>query len=265
LTSSGLFAAIPPVVQVSFHSFVRRLAPKVIAVLVVLPWTALGEITLTGQTGTKVTGEVLRVTASDAILQVHNQRASLKLAQLTDESRTELIEYAKKRGVYAPFPPLKITPVVATQQRRLGSSYLKEMEVQPRVTIAGTSRLDAIPAAEATMIIVTMDTRAKYTEKREVYKVHTAETLPVPAGTGEPRQFAFAPSSVTFDSWRDTTNVGGAVYKYYIFGVRDPESKAIIDFQTNNPGLAALCKSHPEKREEFLSLQKGADFPASIK
>jgi hypothetical protein len=163
-------------------------------------------------------------------------------------------------------PGIRVQVQVANQQRRLGDSYRKESTIQPKIVVDGLAATKPLPAMEATMLVITMDTRAKYREKREVYKVHAVETLPVPAATnGARRSFEFAPSTVSFDSWRDTTNIGGATYKYYVFAMKDPETKEILDFQTNNPGLASLAKSKPERREEFLSLSRGADFPSNVK
>ncbi|HEX8297077.1 MAG TPA: hypothetical protein VF593_12300 [Chthoniobacteraceae bacterium] len=166
----------------------------------------------------------------------------------------------------AKFPALRVQVAVGTQQRRIGDSYRKTMEIVPKVTVEGASRLIPLPAAEGVMLIVTMDTRAKYTGNREVYSVLTADTLPIPAApNGDRRQFSFPESQVTFDSYRDASNVGGAVYKYYVFGVRDVATKAVVDFQTNHPQLATFVKTHPEKRDELLALKKGAKFPAEFK
>jgi hypothetical protein len=227
-----------------------------------LSLSASAAITVTDQAGKSVTGEVVRIVADNVVFQVGGQRTALKLSQLTEDSRRELVEAAKIKGVYAPFPPLRVQAVVGTQQRRVTtSSYRKEMEISPRVIIEGAARLDPIPAAEATMLIITMDTRAKYVARREALKVHTSETIQVPAApSGDRRQFNFAESSVTYDSWRDKTNLGGAVYKYFIFGLRDPETKMLVDFQTNSPQVAAICKAAPEKREEYLQLATGASF-----
>jgi hypothetical protein len=140
------------------------------------------------------------------------------------------------------------------------------MEIKPRAIIEGTTRMEPVPELQATMVIVTMDTRAKYTANKELFKVQSAETITVsPADSGQRRQIDFAGSSVDYDSYRDKSNVGGAVYKYFIFGLRDPESKTIVDFQTNHPQLASLCKTNPQKREEFLALKDGARFPSDIR
>jgi len=121
-------------------------------------------------------------------------------------------------------------------------------------------------AAEAQMMIITLETRAKFVEHKDSFKVLTTETLPVPAvTTGARRQFAFADSDVTYDGYRDNTNVGGQMYKYYVFALRDAASKAIVDFQTNCLQLQNYAKAHPEKREEVLKLGVGAKFPNEFK
>ena len=164
------------------------------------------------------------------------------------------------------FPALNAQVVIGTQQRRNeGYSYRKTMTIAPKLTLAGAGRLTAIPAAEAEMMIITMDTRAKYKAKTEVYQVHTKQTLPIPAASnGEPRQFAFDEIVTSYDSYRDTSNIGGDVYKYYVFALRDPESKAVVDFKTNHPGLVAVVKTQPAKRDEVLKLEKGKRFPDSF-
>jgi hypothetical protein len=115
-------------------------------------------------------------------------------------------------------------------------------------------------------MIITMDTRSKYAGRAEDYKVNEVETVPVPAAaTGAPQTLAFAGASVSFDPYRDSSNIGGEVYKYYVLGIRDPETGAILNFETNHTQLAAFVKAHPEKREEILKIAKGAKFPSQFK
>lgn len=165
------------------------------------------------------------------------------------------------------FPALKVDAVVGTKQRNLsGSSYEKTMRIEPKMTIEGAMRTGAIPAAEAVMIIVTMDTAAKYTAATNVFTVHSTQTLPIPeAADGTKRTFEFEGSTVVFDTARDTSNIGGAIYKYYVFALRDPQTKDIIDFQTNYATLAAFAKAHPDKRANILSLAKGVKFPSEFR
>lgn len=116
------------------------------------------------------------------------------------------------------------------------------------------------------MLIATMDTRAKYAQHREVFKVHSTETVPVPpVPNGERRTFTFGESSVTFDGWRDSSNVGGEIYKYYVFALKDKKTGNILDFRTNNVAMMSFLKSHPERREELLKLHQGQEFPSDLK
>jgi hypothetical protein len=181
-------------------------------------------------------------------------------------ARIQLVQLAAETAKPAAVPPVRVQVQVGTQQRRLGGSYRKQMEINPRIVIEGVNKGVPIPELEAVLIIVTMDTRAKYVERREVFKVESAQTISIPAaGHGSRREIPFEQSVVTFDAWRDHTNVGGATYKYFVFGLRDPQTKTLIDFQTNNPPLTAIAKSSPNRREEFLEFKKGANFPAVIK
>ncbi len=228
---------------------------------------SLAAITVTDTADKSLTGEIVRATGTEILLQTTTQRVPIKLSQLAEASRAEALAYAKTKGVFVPFPPIKVQASVATAARPFGNSfYRKEMEMKPRAIIEGASRLEPMPEGDATMMVITMDTRAKYAGGRESYSVHSTETLNVPAvPTGERRQFDFAPSSVIYDAYRDKSNVGGFVYKYFIFGLRDKESKILVDFQTNHPQLATLCKANPAKREEFLGLGEGKPFPTDVK
>ena len=165
------------------------------------------------------------------------------------------------------YPPLRVQASAGTRQRAAGASfYEKTMDINPKLIIEGASMMKPIPAAEAIMLVITLDTRAKYVEKKDVFKVHSRDSLPIPASpNGARREFNFPETSVKFDSYRDNSNVGGEVYKYFICGVRDPEGREIIAFETNYPALAALVKAHPEKREKYLSLKSGANLPSDLK
>lgn len=159
-------------------------------------------------------------------------------------------------------PSLKVQPKVATKRnQQANSSYMQTMTISPEVIIEGAST-QPLPALEATMLIVTMDTEAKYRQRLEKYDVHARETVTIPAvDKGARRTIEFKESRTSFDAWRDKTNVGGAVYKYFVFGLKDPVSNMILHFETNNPQLDRMVKLKPEKREEILKLAVGTEFP----
>jgi hypothetical protein len=165
------------------------------------------------------------------------------------------------------FPPLRVQALVGTREHATGTTgYHKEMQVTPKLIVEGTSTMAPIPAAEATMIVISMDTRAKFVEHKEVCKVAFAETMQLPAvGMGARREFNFPESAFKFDGDRDTSNVGGEVYKTFVCGIRDPATRSLIYFYTPDVQLASFCKAHPEKRDEFLAMHKGSIFPTSLK
>jgi hypothetical protein len=165
------------------------------------------------------------------------------------------------------FPPLRVQALVGTREHATGhTGYHKEMEITPKLIVEGASTMTSIPAAEAIMVVISMDTRAKYVEHREVCNVASSETVQLPAvPNGSRREFNFAELSLKFDGDRDSSNVGGEVYKTFICGIRDPTTRSLIYFYTPDVQMANFCKAHPEKRDELLSMQKGSNFPMTLK
>jgi hypothetical protein len=150
------------------------------------------------------------------------------------------------------FPALNVQVTVATQARpkkMAGPGILKTMTIHPKITIEGMTRGAAIPSAESILLTVAMGTGG--TEN-----VLSFEKLPIPAAqTGDRREFNYAESHFDFNAG------GGLTYRYYVFALRDPVTKEIIDFKTNNAKLLSLCKEHPEKRDQLLNLWAGAGIP----
>jgi hypothetical protein len=164
------------------------------------------------------------------------------------------------------FPQLRVTPKVPTKRDEDKSiSYKESMTISPQVVVE-SSPTAKMSEAKATMVIITMDTRAKYTERREVYKVWATETIPIPGvDRGGRREFAFKPSKVSYDAYRDTSNVGGNVYKWFIFGLRDETTKQLLHFETNNAKLTKHLAAHPDQREKYLGLAVGGAFTEEFK
>jgi hypothetical protein len=164
-------------------------------------------------------------------------------------------------------PSLRIQASVGTSRRAVeGSTYRKTMALRPKLIIEhATSRMQGVPALEATMVVVSMETRAKYVQRQNVYKVASAETLQIPAAAGgERREVNFQEKSLVYDADRDSTNVGGEVYKFFICGVRDPATRQLIYFNTSDAKLESICRANPAKREELLKMRAGATFPTDF-
>ncbi len=223
--------------------------------------TGRAEIALTDLQNHKATVEITEATPTEISFLMQGRKGSILMTQLTEESRAAAIDYAKSKNIYRTFPAIRVQVKVAYQRRNTeGSSYRKDMKLNPSVVIEGVRKMDAIPAAEASLVIITHDTREKYVNHVEKMKIYATETIPIPAGTADRREFAFQAVSTNFDSARDYTNVGGNEYKYFIFGLRDPATKQFVDFQSNSPQVMSYVVRHPEARETFLAAAEGAPF-----
>jgi hypothetical protein len=164
------------------------------------------------------------------------------------------------------FPQLRVTPKVPTKRdEQRGTGYMEQMTISPNVTVE-SSPTAKVADATATMIIITMDTKEKYVSRREVFNVHAAETISIPAvDRGGKREFEFKPTKVRYDAYRDATNIGGAIYKWYIFGLRDAATKQILHFETNNTQLTKHVAANPGDRDRFLSLAVRSEFSENFK
>ena len=236
-------------------------------ILLALAAAAFAETNVTTKQGQTVPVEVLSVAGQVATVSRNNVKTPLKLDQLTDASQAEVIAAAKAKGTYSAFPPLHAQVAVGTKSRpAANSSYKKDMDINPQLKLSGVSALDPIPAVDAIMLVICQDTKAKFVQHQDRFVVHATETITVPAAAdGKVRDIDFEKSTVSFDAWRDASNVGGFTYKYYLFALRDPETKKLLDFQTNHPQLPAFLLAHPEKKEELLNLGKGKEFPVGFK
>ena len=224
----------------------------------------MAEIELTDIKGNKLNCEIKEALPGSYTLVAGGRTMKISDADLSAESRAAAVAYAKDKGVFKSFPAVTVEVMVGTKRNTGGAWYIKIMDIEPRISLAGSSKLIELPKAKATMVIVTMDTREKYTNKNEVLKVHTAQTIDVPAGPGEKRYFDFKASKVSYDSYRDTSNVGGEIYKYFIFGLIDAASGDIVDFQTNYPELKKLTLTDPSTRTKYLGMNEGAQLPEKL-
>jgi hypothetical protein len=219
------------------------------------------ELTISDLKGQTLVGTITEANQREFSFLVNGRVMKIPLAVLSGDSREKVLETAKAEGKYDAFPELRIQVTVGTKRRQGDAWYVKQMEISPKFVIEAQSMMDSIPPAEAVMIIITMDTREKYVRRVEKFTVEAAETIKIPAAdSGKRRDFAFEPTFVDYDMYRDHTNVGGKVYRYFIFGLVDPETDYVLDFQTNCQNLSKYVAAHPGKRKEFLKLRKGDPF-----
>ncbi len=158
------------------------------------------------------------------------------------------------------YPGLRIEAKVGKRNKAVpGSSYMKTMTLTPEVVME-TSTTWPVAAASATFLLITLDTRAKYTQRYEELTVASNETIDIAAlDRGQRRNITLTPLTLSYDSDRDHTNIGGQVYKYYIMALFS-DDKQFLHFETNCPPLAKYLAENPDERLKFLSLKPGEKF-----
>jgi hypothetical protein len=166
----------------------------------------------------------------------------------------------------AKLPPLRVDAQVGTKRdNQRNSSYMQNMTISPQVSIEGPST-SPLPALEATMMVVVMDTEAKYRDRVERYQVLSREAMTAPAvPTGKLRKFEFKTSVTSFDAYRDASNIGGKVYKWFVFTLKDPASGQLVSFQTNCKELETAARRNPELVTKTMALGINDVFSTTFK
>jgi hypothetical protein len=164
-------------------------------------------------------------------------------------------------------PQLRVAAGVGTRrdQNARGVFYMQSMIISPYVNLEGPSTAP-LPALEATMMVIAMDTGEKYRNRVEQYNVLTRETLTVPAvDSGKLRKIEFKTAVTQFDAYRDASNVGGKVYKWFVFSLKDPASGQQLAFQTNCKELEAAARRGPDAMNKVMALGLNDLFPNTFK
>ena len=163
------------------------------------------------------------------------------------------------------YPSLHIQAKVGKRNSPVGTStYMMTMTMTPEIVIE-SARTQPMASASATFLLVTMDTSAKYRRGEEELRIATSETMGIPAvSKGTRRSFEFKSLSSRYDSDRDSSNVGGQEYKYYIMAVFADDNQ-FLHFETNCPELSRHLQSHPDLRVKFLGMKPGEKFKTNFK
>lgn len=172
---------------------------------------------------------------------------------------------AAKEKMEKKYPSLHIQAKVGKRNSPIGgSSYMMMMTMTPEIIIE-SAKTQPMAAASATFLLITSDTSAKYRRGEEELVIATSETLGIPAvAKGSRRSIEFKALSTRYDSDRDSSNVGGQEYKYYIMAMF-ADDKQFLHFETNCPELSRYLQAHPELRVKFLGMKPDEKFKTNFK
>lgn len=170
-----------------------------------------------------------------------------------------------KASISKKYPSLQIQAKVGKRNSPVGNStYMMLMTMTPEIVI-DSAHTQAMASASATFLLVTSDTSAKYRRGEEELIIATSETQGIPAvAKGSRRSIEFKALSTRYDSDRDSSNVGGQEYKYYIMAVFADDHQ-FLHFETNCPELSRHLQKNPDLRTQFLGMKPGEKFRTSFK
>ncbi|MCX6852355.1 MAG: hypothetical protein NTY98_25980 [Verrucomicrobia bacterium] len=172
---------------------------------------------------------------------------------------------AAKEKLAQKYPSLHIQAKVGKRNSPIGgSSYMMTMTMTPEIIIE-SAKTQPMAAASATFLLITSDTSAKYRRGEEELVIATSETKGIPAvAKGSRRSIEFKALSTRYDSDRDSSNVGGQEYKYYIMAIFADDNQ-FLHFETNCPELSRYLQAHPELRVKFLGMKPDEKFKTNFK
>ncbi len=172
---------------------------------------------------------------------------------------------AAKEQIDKKYPSLHVQAKVGKRNSPIGgSSYMMMMTMTPEIVIE-SARTQPMASASATFLLVTSDTSAKYRRGEEELVIATTETQGIPAvAKGSRRSIEFKALSTSYDSDRDSSNVGGQEYKYYIMAMFADDHQ-FLHFETNCPELSRHLQSNPDLRVKFLGMKPGEKFKTNFK
>jgi len=175
------------------------------------------------------------------------------------------LDKAAKEKLAKKYPSLHIQAKVGKRNTPVpGSTYMMTMTMTPEIVIE-SAKTQPMASASATFLLVTSDTSAKYRRGEEELIIATTETQGIPAvAKGSRRSIEFKALSTRYDSDRDSSNVGGQEYKYYIMAVFADDNQ-FLHFETNCPELSRYLQAHPDLRVKFLGMKPGDKFKTDFK
>ncbi len=228
----------------------------VYSIILLLPGgaaVAFSQIPLTDVNGQTLECEILSASKKEIKIRASGRTLTVTERDLQPDSWTKAQQHAKDNGLLNDFPELEVNVRIATRRRDV-SWYVEEMTISPKFTLEGRNSFESLPAMEASVMVITMDMEMKYRYRQDAFFVEHVDTVEVPeAERGEKREFEFRACKVEYDVYRDTSNIGGRTYKYYLFVLQDPATGRVVHYETNYRDMETVLSVNPQKAAEYLN------------
>lgn len=218
--------------------------------------SADASIKVTDSQGRSMEVDVLHYNRSSGnvkIKKADGQIFAVKISIFDAESQKRIEEAAQKARA-----KLLIDVSVGKRRSRQGnSSYMKDQTISASVNIENQSRDIDFSQGKGTIFLVAQQTK-RYSEKNADYgKVLSKQSFTPAMLAGESIKFEAKPIITSYDSDRDSTNVGGWEYYGYISLLEDSDGE-FHSIETSIALLEREIDDAPNMGKELLKLQEGS-------
>lgn len=214
-------------------------------------------IKVTDTKGRSMDVEVLAYNPSSGNLKIErvedSQHFNVKIGMFDVESQKRIAENAPKQKA-----DLGIKVSVGKRRSRQGdSSYMKDQTISASVAVENESRDIDFPDGKGTLLLIARQTK-RYSEDGADYgKVLSKQMFNITAKAGEAISVEAKPIVTSYDSDRDSSNVGGWEYYGYAFVLVDSDGE-IHTVDTSIGNLKKDVEENPVIGKELLGLGEGS-------
>lgn len=172
----------------------------------------------------------------------------------------------KKIVENAPRPRAEILARVSVGKRRArqgDSSYMKDQTISASITVENESREIDFGPGKGTLFLVGRQTRRYSEDDADYGKVLSKQNFDISVKGGDEFTYEAKPVVTSYDSDRDSTNIGGWEYYGYLFILEDGEG-GIQVVETSIGNLKKDVESDAGHARKLLGLSEGSIVEKSL-
>lgn len=207
--------------------------------------------------------EVLAYTKSSGNVKIKRiedgQIFNVKIDVFDPESQKAIAEAAPVR-----IPKLNVDVSVGRRRAREGdSSFMKRQEITVTIKAENESRDIDLAKTKFTVLLIARNTRRYSSENSDTAKILLKEDFSQSLQAGKDLEYECQPVVTSYDSDRDSSNIGGWEYDGYLLVLQDPEGKVITSFSNVGPIEIGPMKSEAALKEA-IALPVGREVERNL-
>jgi hypothetical protein len=236
---------------------VRARFLRILALLLAASQLDAAPIEVSNASGQSMTVEVLSYTPANGTLRL--RRAD---GQIFD-TKIDLFDAPSKERIAANAPKetasFSMEAVVGKRRKKVpGSSYRETATVTTTVKITNQTRNLDLGETKFTVLLLGRNSRRYANRSEDWLKVLSVQEFSASAPAGKTFSRDLKPIETTYDSDKDSSNVGGWEYEGYLLVARDPEGRILSS--KSSLGAVNTTTLKDEKRTlDALKLTEGVE------